>query len=94
MPIQYTGRLCSDGLVAALVGSTVREQVVDDHADDGEEEDHETPEDLVKGGAVRLEDFHCWWVSSVVAGTGNDCSGLALCYETHMPWGICARETY
>lgn len=37
----------------------VREQPVDDHADDGEDEDDETPKELVGGRAVRLEDFDC-----------------------------------
>lgn len=37
----------------------VGEQVVDDHSDNGEEEDDETPEDLVGNGAVRLEDLDC-----------------------------------
>lgn len=37
---------------------TVGEEPVDDHADDGEEEDDEAPEELVRGGAVRLEDLN------------------------------------
>jgi hypothetical protein len=37
----------------------VREEVVDDHSDNGEEEDNETPEDLVGEGAVRLKDLDC-----------------------------------
>jgi hypothetical protein len=39
------------------MGLTVREEVVDDHADDREEEDNESPDDLVRDGAVRLEDL-------------------------------------
>lgn len=38
----------------------VGEEVVDDHSDDGEEEDNETPEDLVGDGTVRLKDLDCW----------------------------------
>jgi hypothetical protein len=37
----------------------VREQPVDDHADDGEDEDDQAPKKLVHGGTVRLEDFDC-----------------------------------
>lgn len=37
----------------------VGEQVVDNHSDNGEEEDDETPEDLVGNGAVRLKDLDC-----------------------------------
>lgn len=40
--------------------SAVREQPVDDHADDGEEEDNQTPEEFVRRGAVGLEDLD-WW---------------------------------
>ncbi|OIC48785.1 hypothetical protein A7L03_18955 [Acinetobacter baumannii] len=35
----------------------VGEEVVDDHSDDGEEEDDKGPEDLVGDGTVGLEDF-------------------------------------
>jgi hypothetical protein len=48
--------LSADWLVG-VVGLAVREEVVDDHADDGEEEDDESPDDLVRDGAVRLEDL-------------------------------------
>ena len=41
----------------AHVRLAVGEEVVDDHSDDGEEEDDETPEDLVRDGAVRLKDL-------------------------------------
>ena len=44
---------------ASHVRLAVGEQVVDDHSDNGEEEDDETPEDLVRNGAVRLEDLDC-----------------------------------
>jgi hypothetical protein len=37
---------------------TVGEEVVDDHADDREKEDDESPDDLVCWGAVRLEDLN------------------------------------
>ena len=49
-------RLCGNRLVG-VVGLTVREEVVDDHADDGEEEDDECPKHLVGDGAVGLEDL-------------------------------------
>jgi hypothetical protein len=39
------------------MGLAVREEVVDDHADNGEEEDNKSPNDLVRDGAVRLEDL-------------------------------------
>ena len=40
------------------MGLAVGEQVVDDHADDGEEEDDEGPDDLAGDGAVGLEDLN------------------------------------
>ena len=39
--------------------SPVREQPVDHHADDGEEEDDKAPEDLLGGRPVRLQDLDC-----------------------------------
>jgi len=39
--------------------SAVRKQPVDDHAEDREEEDEQRPEELVRGGAVGLDDFDC-----------------------------------
>jgi hypothetical protein len=48
-----------NGLVAAagVVGCAVREEPVDDETDNGEDEDEETPEELVAGRAVRLENL-------------------------------------
>jgi hypothetical protein len=46
-----------DGLVG-VVSLAVGEQVVDEHADNGEEEDDESPKDLVGHGAVGLEDLN------------------------------------
>jgi len=40
------------------VGCAVGEQVVDDHSDDGEEEDDERPEDLFARATVGLDDFN------------------------------------
>lgn len=37
----------------------VGEEPVDDHADDGEEEDDQAPEELVQGRAVGLQDLDC-----------------------------------
>jgi hypothetical protein len=39
--------------------SPVREEVVDEHSDDREEEDEQAPEDFVGYGAVGLEDLDC-----------------------------------
>ena len=36
----------------------VGEEVVDDHTDDGEEEDDKSPDDFVHDWAVALEDFN------------------------------------
>ena len=47
-----------DGLVG-VVRRAVGEEVVDEHADYGEEEDDKGPENLVWHGAVRLEDLNC-----------------------------------
>ena len=41
------------------MGLAVWEEVVDDHADNGEEEDNEGPDNLAGDGAVRLEDLNC-----------------------------------
>jgi hypothetical protein len=38
---------------------TVGKQPVDDHADNGEKEHNKTPEHLVQGWAVRLQDLNC-----------------------------------
>lgn len=38
---------------------SVREQEVDDHADDGEQEDDETPDELIGDGPVRFQNFDC-----------------------------------
>jgi hypothetical protein len=43
--------LCGNRLVG-VVSLAVGEEVVDEHADDGEEEDNQGPEDLVGHGAV------------------------------------------
>lgn len=42
---------------AGVVCGAVREQPVDDHADDGEEEDYQTPQDLVAHGTVGLQNL-------------------------------------
>ena len=44
-------------IVTGVVGCAVGEQVVDDHSDNGEEEDNERPEDLLARAAVGLDDF-------------------------------------
>jgi hypothetical protein len=54
----FLNGLCGDGLIC-VVGVAVGEEVVDDHADDREEEDNESPDDLVWYGAVGLEDLDC-----------------------------------
>ncbi len=41
------------------MGLAVGEEVVDDHADDGEEENDKCPEHLVGDGTVGLEDLDC-----------------------------------
>jgi hypothetical protein len=41
------------------VGCAIGEQVVDNHADDREEEDDERPEDLLTRAAVGFDDFDC-----------------------------------
>lgn len=49
-----------NGLVTAgVVRSTVGEEIVEEHADKREDEDDETPEDLVDRGAVGLDDLNC-----------------------------------
>lgn len=61
------------------MGTTVRKQVVDDHSDEGEKEDDETPQQLGGGRTVRLENFD--WkeraVSEVMQYTTNKVGGLA-----------------
>lgn len=41
------------------MGLAVGEEVVNDHADNGEEEDDKSPDDLIGDRAVRLEDLNC-----------------------------------
>ncbi len=43
----------------SVVGLSVREEVVDDHANNREEENNESPDDFSGDGAVRLEDLNC-----------------------------------
>lgn len=50
--------LGGNGLVG-VVGMAVRKEVVDEHADNREEEYDESPDDLVGHGAVGLEDLNC-----------------------------------
>jgi hypothetical protein len=45
--------------LVGVVSRAVREEVVDEHADDWEEEDDECPKDFVRDGTVRLEDLDC-----------------------------------
>lgn len=49
-------QLCWNGLIG-VVGLAVREEVVDEHTDDGEEEDDQGPKHLVGDGTVGLEDL-------------------------------------
>lgn len=42
---------------ARVVRRAVREEQVDDSAQDGEKEDEQAPEKLVQGGSVGLDDF-------------------------------------
>lgn len=51
-PLHVRDRLVS------VVSLAVGEEVVDEHADNGEEEDDESPENLVRDGTVGLEDFN------------------------------------
>jgi hypothetical protein len=60
-----------------VVRLAVREQVVNQHADDGEQEHDKRPEHLVRHGAVRLEDLNC------------DTLALPLYYCMESPRGKC-----
>lgn len=52
-------RLRGNGFVAArVVFGAVREEVVDEHSDEGEEEDDKAPDDLVERRAVGLDDLN------------------------------------
>jgi hypothetical protein len=42
-----------------LVGSAIREEPVDYHAANGEQEDEQTPQDLAQNWAVGLQDLNC-----------------------------------
>ena len=44
---------------AGIVLSAVGEEPVDDHSDDGEDEDDEAPKKLVGRRTIRLEDLDC-----------------------------------
>lgn len=55
----------------------VAEEIIDDHADDGEQEDNEGPDDLVGDGAVRLEDLDC--------GTGKSAGGPTKRQQPPLP---------
>jgi hypothetical protein len=51
-------RLSRNRLIGVVSGA-VGEEVVNEHSNDGEEEDHKSPDDLVAHGAVALEDLNC-----------------------------------
>jgi hypothetical protein len=51
-PLHVRNRLVS------VVSLAVGEEVVDEHADNGEDEDDESPENLVRDGTVGLENFN------------------------------------
>jgi len=53
--------------LVSVVSRAVGEEVVDKHADNWEEEDNESPDDLVAYGAVALEDLNCGTNSSAYA---------------------------
>jgi hypothetical protein len=57
-----------DGFVstARIVGSTVREEPVDDDSTDREEENEQAPQDLVWHWAAGPQDFHCNTNTSVL----------------------------
>lgn len=69
------------GLVrpAAVVLGTVREEPVDDHADDGEQEDDQAPEKLVQRWAVGLEDLDF---------TGSSAKGVANKQRGSKSWEV------
>ena len=58
-PIGPQDGVLSECLVAgaALVRRTIREQIVDGHADDREEEDDHAPDELLYRRASRLQDL-------------------------------------
>jgi hypothetical protein len=45
--------------LVGVVGRAVGEEVVDEHANNWEEEDNKSPKDFVGHGAVALEDLNC-----------------------------------
>lgn len=46
-----------DGLVSGTVGGAIREEPVDDHATDREQEDNQAPQDFVGNWTVGLQHF-------------------------------------
>jgi hypothetical protein len=62
----FSDTLSSDRLVC-VVCLAVREEVVDNHADNREEENNEGPDDLARDGAVRLEDLDWRYMSAWTA---------------------------
>lgn len=78
MRIDLSERL-SNGLISStrVVCLAVGEQPIDDNADNREEEDQHTPEDLVGNWAIGFEDLDCGLRVSVQAlmaewGTGRE----------------------
>lgn len=56
MTLSPVWHLCRDGLIGVM-SLAVAEQIVDNHAADGEDEDHERPNDLAGDGTVGLENL-------------------------------------
>ena len=62
------------------MGLAVAEEVVDEHADDGEEEDNECPDELVGDRTVRLEDLN---PGNDVKSQDNETDNTS---NTSLPW--------
>lgn len=62
--------LCRNGLIG-VVSLAIGEEVVDDHSDNREEEDNQSPNDLVGYGAVGLEDLNCGTDGSAMRRTSK-----------------------
>ena len=67
--------------LVGVVSLAVGEEVIDEHADNGEKEDNKSPEDLVGDGAVRLEDLN---PSNDVENQDDESNDTAT--GTCLPW--------
>jgi len=71
-------RLSNSLVATTIMLRTVGEEVIDKHSADGEDENKETPEELVRDRAVRFKDLNCEKWSVLALGGQQDRRGQRM----------------